>query len=390
MGVSVSEARDRLALQQAAAGYAEALIATNPAGFVDLQIRHSPAFKVHVYYNKDIDRNALTSSAPVELRRFLVFRPVRAERATISAQLGTISTVFRNAKLPFGVEFDLEADRYRITIPEGAREENYRQLLPPGLETQVEFVIGGVSEDAAAIYGGWWWNNSGGRCTTGWPVRDSSAREAILTAGHCLPPAIMEFSDWWSGGPVLSTVYSSDNRIVSGQSVDNAFFALGTHTTARVINIQNDPNFVNPDGTRNYIQGITSAYYEIASPALVTAGSYVCKQGKTTLLTCGVIVSTSYSDSNVSNVVQVSSSAQGNIASSGDSGGPVFSWTNSNSQVIPLGIVKSTYMPGGVACKNTSTSPANNTTCFYTFLPLRTIRGYRPFTVNTVNGFLAP
>ena len=74
----------------------------------------------------------------------------------------------------------------------------------------------------------------------------------------------------------------------------------------------------------------------------------------------------------------------------GDSGGPVFSWTNSNSQVIPLGIVKSTYMPGGVACKNTSTSPANNTTCFYTFLPLRTIRGYRPFTVNTVNGFLAP
>ena len=37
MGVSVSEARDRLALQQAAAGYAEALIATNPAGFVDLQ-----------------------------------------------------------------------------------------------------------------------------------------------------------------------------------------------------------------------------------------------------------------------------------------------------------------------------------------------------------------
>lgn len=388
--IPVSEARDRLALQQATARYAEALLVGNPDGFVDLEIRHEASFKVIVYYAKSVDRNAMTALAPAELRRYLVFRPLSASHNTIKTEQDTITATLRNAGLPFGVEFDLSTDRFRVTIPDLAREQEYRNKLPANLAQRIEIISGGVSQDVAAIYGGWWWHNSGARCTTGWPVRDSSGKEAILTAGHCVPPMSMEFSDWWTGAPALTTVSSFDNRIVAGQSVDYAFFTLGTHTTSRVINVQNESSYVNADGSRNYVPGIVTAYYEIASPVLISNGAYVCKEGSVTLLTCGYIVSTSYSDSNVSNVVKVSKSTQGNIAAGGDSGGPVFGWTNSNSQVVPLGVVKSAYLPGGLPCKNTSTTASSNTTCFYTFLPLRTIRGYSPFTVNTVNGFVAP
>lgn len=350
----------------------------------------SRGFKVIVYYTKTVDRNTMTSLAPTELRRYLVVRPLSMARSSIEADQKVIVATLRDAELPFGVEFDLSTDRFRITIPDLSRESDYRAKFPASFARRISFVSGGVSQDTAAIYGGWWWHNSGGRCTTGWPVRNSAGQEALLTAGHCLPPASMEFSNWWTGAPTLTTVSSSDNRIVFGQSIDYAFFTLGTHTTSRVINIQNESSYVNADGSRNYVPGIVTAYYEIASPVLVSNGAYVCKEGSVTLLTCGYIVSTSYSDSNVSNVAKVSKSAQGNIAAAGDSGGPVFGWTNSNSQVVPLGIVKSAYLPGGLPCKNTSTTATTNTVCFYTFLPLRTIRGYAPFTINTVNGFVAP
>lgn len=64
--VSREVARANLKLQDEAITFASQLEASNPAGFVDLVIKHQPTFKVTVYYNKDVDRAALTRSAPVE------------------------------------------------------------------------------------------------------------------------------------------------------------------------------------------------------------------------------------------------------------------------------------------------------------------------------------
>jgi hypothetical protein len=386
-GVSVADAKDRLALQEKTIAYAQNLFESGPSEFVNIAIRHTPNFKITVYYDKSIDRAALTRSAPVELRKYLNFNPINKSRATLDQERASIADALRAANLPFGLEFDYETARFGLDIPEGSDATRYASVIPQTLIPKVDIRRNNMSVDAAAIYGGWSWSSGGGSCTTGWPVRDSAAKEAILTAGHCVPPNSMNFP-WWSGSPTLTTVSSTGSNTAL---IDYAFFTLGTHTTSRVINVQNESTFVNSDGTKNYIPGITTAYYEIIAHVIALNGAYVCKQGKTTLLTCGSIVDTNYSDTKGSNLVKVSKSAQGNIAMSGDSGGPVFIWSADGSQVKPLGIVKGANPPSTtVACKNTSTVAANNTNCFFTYTTLRNIRGYSPFTINTTGGFVAP
>jgi hypothetical protein len=386
-GVSVANAKDRLALQEKAIAYAQNLFESGPSEFVNITIRHTPNFKITVYYDKGIDRAALMRSAPVELRKYLNFNPINKSRATLDEERASISNALRAANLPFGLEFDYETARFGLDIPEGADAAKYTSAIPQPLISKIDIRRNTMAVDATAIYGGWAWSNGTGGCTTGWPIKDSSAKEAMLTAGHCVPPNSMTFP-WISGSPTLTTVSSrgSDTTVI-----DYAMFTLGTHTTTRVINIQNEPSFVNPDGTKNFTPGITTAYYEIIAPVTALNGAYVCKQGKTTLLTCGTIVDTSYSDSKGTNLVKVSKSAQGNIVMSGDSGGPVFIWSADGSQVKPIGIVKGSNQPSTtVACKNSSTVAANNTNCIFTYTTLRNIRGYAPFTINTTGGFLAP
>jgi hypothetical protein len=386
-GVSVADAKDRLALQEKALTYAQSLFESGPSEFVNIAIRHTPNFKITVYYEKSIDRAALTRSAPVELRKYLNFNPINKSRTTLDQERASIADALRAANLPFGLEFDFETARFGLEIPEGADAAKYTSAIPQTLIPKIDIRRNNLAVDVAAIYGGWSWSNGTGNCTTGWPIRDSAGKEAILTAGHCVPPNSMTFP-WLSGSPTLTTVSArgSDTTLI-----DYAMFTLGTHTTSRVINIQNESSFVNADGTKNFIPGITTAYYEITAPVIALNGAYVCKQGKTTLLTCGSIVDTSYSDSKGSNLVKVSKSSQGNIGMSGDSGGPVFIWFADGSQVKPLGIVKGANPPSTtVACKNTSTVAANNTNCFFTYTTLRNIRSYSPFTINTTGGFVSP
>ena len=56
----------------------------------------------------------------------------------------------------------------------------------------------------------------------------------------------------------------------------------------------------------------------------------------------------------------------------------------------PIGIMKRTARVNDQVCRNSSTTASNNTTCYFTFIPLTTIRAYDPFQVNTVDGFCSP
>ena len=109
------------------------------------------------------------------------------------------------------------------------------------------------------------------------------------------------------------------------------------------------------------------------------------------LTVCGTIIDKNFSDDTVKNLVKVSQSAQPYIAEGGDSGGPVFAWSADGSMVHPIGIMKGTGRnASGTPCRNTSSNASANTTCFFVFTPLTTIRAYSPFTVNTTGGFVAP
>lgn len=384
-GVNATEAKDRLAAQDRAVVYAEGLLSSDPSGFVDLEIQHEPSFKIVVYYNKSIDRQKLTSAAPVELRRYLVFNPINKARDEIRADRQAVSQALAAAGLQYGLEFSLRRGEFILEIPVNADEARYRAVLPPLTRANISVVRGATSVDAAGLYGGYWFE-AGGYCTAGWPIRNSAGTEGLLTAGHCGPPYEMNFS-WNSERPILAPAWARKDELRGYQTLDHAMYPLGRHTTTRVINIENNRVY---RGETNTVPGIVTAFYEIASPRQPVRGQYLCKMGSTTGLTCGIVADINFNGDGQWNVVKVSQSAQRHIAEGGDSGGPVFSWSSDGSMVHPIGIMKRTARVNDQVCRNSSSTASNNTTCYFTFIPLTTIRAYDPFQVNTVDGFRSP
>lgn len=385
MGVDVDEARARLRLQDEATQYAATLMAENPTGFVEMELQHKPTFKVVLYYQKSIDRELLTRSAPVTLRKYLVFNPINKSREQILQNRQAINAALNAAGLRYGLEFSLRSGKFKLQIPEQADEASYLAVLPSTISSDLTIIRGPMAEDIDALYGGWWFT-AGGVCTAGWPIRNSAGQEALLTAGHCGPPHQMYFS--WREGPTLSPPSVQVEGDNGWQTTDYAMYPLGPHTTTRVIYVQNDTQY---NGYTNRVPGIITTYYEITHPRQTANGQYVCKNGGRTGITCGTVVDKNFSDSNNKNLVKVSQSSQPYIAEGGDSGGPVFAWSADGSMVHPVGIMKATARnTDGTACRNVTSTASSNTTCFFVFTPLTTIRAYSPFTVNTTAGFVAP
>lgn len=341
--------------------------------------------KTTIYYNKDVDRALLTRNAPTELRRYLVFNPINKSREQLQADREAIHLALKAAKLRFGLQYSLKTSKFVLQIPEDANQAVYEAALPVLAKATVTFTRGPMTADIDALYAGWWYT-AGVYCTAGWPIRNSFGQESFLTAGHCGPPFEIYFS--WRNGPRLTPASARSNTDNGWQTLDYAMYPLGTHTTTRAIYIQNDSQYL---GYTNTVPGVVTTYYEITFPRQPVNGQYVCKNGGTTGITCGTIIDKNFSDDTVKNLVKVSQSAQPHIAEGGDSGGPVFAWSADGSMVHPIGIMKGTGRnASGTPCRNASSNASANTTCFFVFTPLTTIRAYSPFTVNTTGGFVAP
>lgn len=136
--VSRTSAKENLKLQDEAVAFATQLQASNPAGFVDVAIRHGPSFKVILFYNKDIDRAALTRSAPVDLRRYLFFNPLTRSKVELMEGRKALHRALSGLNRPFGLEFDYDTDRYVLQIPQEADEATYTSVIPASLRSEVE------------------------------------------------------------------------------------------------------------------------------------------------------------------------------------------------------------------------------------------------------------
>lgn len=124
--VSRRSAKENLKLQDEAVAFATQLQASNPTGFVDMAIRHGPSFKIILFYNKDIDRAALTRSAPVDLRRYLIFNPLSRSRVELMEGRKILHRALSGLNRPFGLEFDYDTDRYLLQIP----QTRMKRLIP--------------------------------------------------------------------------------------------------------------------------------------------------------------------------------------------------------------------------------------------------------------------
>ena len=397
-GAPKSKAIEQLRLQEQAVSWVNDLVSSSVGEtIVDVEIRHAPGFKVVVFYENGFEQQNATRGAPVELRLYLIFRSAKKDKNSVQTERRQIAQALRTARIPFGLGYEPESERFIVTIPDGFDEQLVRNALPSALAANVEIKTGATSVDSATLYGGWFYekSNSGTHCTAGWPIRDSAGKEAILTAGHCRTPS--NTMNFYYQNAVLSEVSAYADSNNGWQTLDYAMYRLGTHATAPYINIENGRTV---EGEYVSVPGYATNYYLIDYPKEPVRGQFICKMGVNTGLTCGRITELNYTDSEYSNLVRMSESAQRYIGLRGDSGGPVFAFrTSDNAAVHPIGLAvkasvietyRGTEKISERPCRNTSTVGANNTTCHVLFMRLSTIRGYSPYTINTISGFRAP
>lgn len=389
LGISPAAASERLALQNQAASWAGTLIAQNPDGFVDVELRHEPTFKVIVFYNGSVDQSRLQSDAPVAIRRYLVFRPVNRNRARVASDTAQVVEALRTANLQFGAFYDLEADKIVVEIPDLGQREAVERAVPAALRQDVTIRRGATARNSGGVYGGNWFRKGSPTatlCTAGWPIRDSGGQAAIITAGHCQPRN--PYFPYVDAGIYLGSPFAWRYEISYGKTYDYSIHRLGAHTTSPVIYIANDTRM--PDGSVNTVPGFTSAYYAIDSVKPVgqqLVGYLTCKNGARSGFTCGRIESTSYSNATHAALVRVGRSNQPYIAVGGDSGGPVFAYPDGN-LISAFGIlIASAGDETNSDCKNSAT---DNSQCFFLYMPFTRATEMHPFQVNTQNGFVRP
>lgn len=242
--------------------------------------------------------------------------PRRRKKYLENTPLATITTV-RQAEFSLA---ELEADARNIrglapTVPFDLHvnvPENRVELLVASRDEFLEFRrthdialppntivvdVPSLTVPAANIHGGLPLSD----CTSGFSVRSLSGTSGIVTAGHCANTISYQGVNL----PYVLGIYSGSH--------DEQWHTVGSHTVRH--------GWISDGlGGRNIIAKTYRSNQSI--------GAFVCKYGKTTGFGCGNIVSKTHAPSYIPNVqptyIRVHKAGV-DLASRGDSGGPVFS-----------------------------------------------------------------
>lgn len=387
LGISTSEVDERLTLQDAAADWASELARNAPAGFVSLDIEHTPRFVVNVYFTRDVPAQEVARIAPPALRRYIRASRVKRSLEEMELAKSTIVDALGDSGIEYALYSDLRTDKIVVALFDQAQKNEALDLLPADLRSDIRFEQGKRSRDVGGIYSGNWYRKGGASgtiCTMSFPIRNSRGQEALITAAHCEPRN--PYFPYVDSGVFLGAPYAAREETYYGRTYDYAIYTLGANYTAPYTYIDNGVTY---NGYTNTVPGFTDGYYSISDVIPTSSqvrGYLMCKNGARSGFSCGEILSTSYDEPerNVYDLVQVGNSSQPNIAVPGDSGGPIFTYPNGAS-VRAAGVMKS------VAASSDGVSACQNSrSCFFLYMPLSYATTKEPFTVNTASGFKVP
>lgn len=356
-GVDVDEALRRLRLQREIGALNARLQAAYPETFAGLTIEHQPEFAVVARFTRGGEA-ALQGVGPA------LAAVVRQERAAVPLRrLQTrLETAFARVQargIPAAGALNLRQNRPEIYVMPPVAEAA-RAAIPT--ETgAVVLVVDRLPQPEALLYGGL----SISTCTTGFYVKNASGTPGVTTAGHCGNSQSYGSTALSFLGESYSGSYDIQWHNHSGSTYDN-IIKVGTTT-----------------------RSITGTVFRASQ----TTGEYVCKQGKTTGNTCGLISTTSHcvTSTGVCTWVYVSGGSV-NLSEPGDSGGPwfsgnlaygthVFGWGNDSGYMAVdyfsgIGVTVVTYKPLSVSVSGPS-SLARYQSLQYTASP---VGGTSPYT----------
>lgn len=281
------------------------------------------------------------------MRQYVKIKKTKFNRGQRKSGEDAIKSALSTARIEAVVDYDKRNDTFLIQAP-GATAAIVSAAIPATFRGDIvvdsspfpipeqAYTTGATTGKAA--YAGYDLFPS---CSLAFPVTYSfggqNNRQGILSAGHCFEQFDADKYLDWGGG--VRTTFESAVWKLSKDSIDVAFLDTTGMTTGYWLNYYNPGGktggFASPQGwlrTKNFIRQSAS-----------WIGMYVCKQGNTTDLTCGEVVSLSWPYTYFGpngRFVKVSKSKQANISAGGDSGGPWFTSTvvSTTTEVSALGL----------------------------------------------------
>jgi hypothetical protein len=290
--VSVDEALWRLRLQQSVGNLNADLQANYPETFAGLVIEHEPEYRVVARFTRG-GAEALQAAVrdpglAAVVREEHAPVPLRRMQARLESAFGRVRA--RGIRAAGGLNLRQNRPEIYVLAPAAAAA---RAAIPVETGAAV-LVVEQLPAPEALLYGGLPIST----CTTGFYVKNASGTPGVTTAGHCGNSQSYGSTALTFLGESYSGSYDIQWHNHSGSTYDN-IIKVGTTT-----------------------RSITGTRFRASQ----TTGEYVCKQGKTTGNTCGLIDNTSYCESSTGACTWVHvSGGSVNLSEPGDSGGPWFS-----------------------------------------------------------------
>jgi hypothetical protein len=297
-GGTIEEAIYRLKLQGTIAELDVTLQHKEQATFAGLWIEHTPQFRVIVQLTHGgqevvlpyIQHGPLADLVKVQLA------PVSLEM--LRASHTNLIQAIQTADIPAESGINLQANQIEAYVTNREQFEAALSITHNHLLSIIQIVeVTKLSSQQANWYAGFSLN----LCTSGFSVKNSSGTKYSSTSGHCSGSGRLPLGSP-VGGPWVTGAYDLQiNPQPSGDTIKNW----------AVDNIN--------DSTPYY--RVINAYTPIAS-----VGTAVCKYGRATNFTCGVVAQNNYNYQGSQTWLLINSTNPNVIIScGGDSGAPVYS-----------------------------------------------------------------
>ncbi|MBT2745547.1 MULTISPECIES: S1 family peptidase [unclassified Lysobacter] len=304
-GVSLVEAKRRLARVPYIGQLDKRLQRELPDTFAGLYIEHEPSYRVVVRFTKD---------AQAQLARYTSDSIFVAETAPYSLEFllsaqDELGEQLASSKTEFQSGLDLSASAIDMFV----RDPTAISAQLAGFKSTKDFLrlhrAEGFIEPTADIVGGGQLDGANLRCTAGFNVVNSVKILGLVTAGHCDNAAT------YMTGLSVPLIHVTE--------MDKGSYDLQWHTQSSSGVRRTQPNQIRIPGGPVVTMSITSAPDSTTLPV----GTTVCKSGITTRYTCGEIADKNAQamyNGEIGSYIRVHNAQNKVMNEVGDSGGPVF------------------------------------------------------------------
>lgn len=403
--ISAEDAAERLALEDEVSKLANRLRESDPDDFGDLWIEHEPTYRIVVAFLNNEDRAALRDSIAPNLRRYVQFKQVKTSWKQREAMVEQVAAAIKPLGIDYYSYYDHRTDSLVIQTEADRAVQQIRQAIPNSLQSFVTIRKGKVPKNLQVtgaragdiLHGGWWYylSTAGGNwhdCSFAFNAKDNMNRPVILSAGHCIQPAYVYYTDHWVTLPapfrdVETGKYDYQAQLITGLGTGPWVYYQNGEISDPAYHSFSSRNLISGYPADGYFKVVgTSGYYD------QKVGQTVCKSGRTSGLTCGKITHGWATVNGVSGWIETGESSQYIYAWGGDSGGAVFRTPTSTGTIVALGIVSkgTVFNPDGLpntgdeqACTSDTEYLGDTGDCRMIHMPIDYIDDHQLLTVET-------